>query len=88
MSEENSSSGNEQGWVAADKVLGGIGKAAGVAGNAAVGCTTVVTKLYGLALAAAGIFALFTLPSAWWAALLIIAYGIYLLLPGDKWVMW
>lgn len=48
----------------------------------------MLTKLWGLLLLVGGIALLVIAPSSWWAAILVAAYGLYLLLPGEKWVIW
>lgn len=75
-------------WNAADKVASGIDKAADVAGDIGTGIGLVLTKLWGLLLLVGGIALLVIAPSSWWAAILVAAYGVYLLLPGEKWVIW
>jgi hypothetical protein len=69
------------GWEIADKAAHGVGAVVN-------GTATVITKLYGLGLLIVGVVAIFALPATWWGGLLIAAYGIYLLLPGSKWVIW
>lgn len=74
------------GWEKADKVLEGVGRAVNATAN-------VVVKLWGIAIAIAA-FALMSLAFSQGHAgfgfilLLIAAYGIYLVFPGDKWVIW
>ncbi|WP_286299868.1 hypothetical protein [Microbacterium suwonense] len=50
----------------------------------------MLTKLYGLLLVVVGIVAtgLGAAAGGWWAGLLLIAYGVYLILPGWKLVIW
>ncbi|GAB3283476.1 hypothetical protein GCM10027449_26550 [Sinomonas notoginsengisoli] len=71
------------GWEVADKVAHG-------AGAAAHGVGWVLTKAWGALLLIAGLIVLFAVfaKGGWWAGPLLIAYGIYLLLPGSKWVLW
>ena len=79
MSDEKS---KISGWEAADRVAHGAGKAID-------GVALVVIKLYGIGLLFAGILILvLTFATGWWAGLLLIAYGIYLLTPGSKFVVW
>lgn len=70
------------GWEVADKVAHGAGKAID-------GVALVMMKLWGLALVLIGIVLLvLAFDKAWWAGFLLIGYGIYLLLPGGKFVVW
>lgn len=48
-----------------------------------------MTKLYALGLIVLGVAVLIlAFKSVWWGGLLIAGYGVYLLLPGSKWVVW
>ena len=77
--EENS---RPSGWERADRVVSG-------AENVAIGISTVLTKIWALIIIAVCVAMLiFVADKTWWAALIGIAYGIYLLLPGSKWVVW
>jgi len=49
---------------------------------------SVLTKLYGAVLILLGIIGIFAVPGAWIGAVLIILYGIYLVTPGWKIVIW
>lgn len=75
-------SGRTSGWEKADKVAHGAGKVLN-------GTAWVIAKGYGILLIVAALFVLFAtggklvLPG-----LLILAYGIYLLAPGSKFVVW
>lgn len=69
------------GWEKADKVVDGVGAVVN-------GTATVIMKLYGLGLLIAGIAIIIVTPAGWWAGLLVAAYGVYLLLPGGKLVIW
>ncbi len=70
------------GWEKADRAMD-------VAGNVAHGIGWGLTKLWGVALIAIAVLGWFVLGAdVWWLALLIIAYGVYLVLPGSKWVVW
>lgn len=63
------------------RALHGVGVALGTT-------VSVVVTLYGLALVIIGVIGMFVVPAAWGGGLLIIAYGIYLMLPGRKFVVW
>lgn len=80
MSNNNS---RASGWEVADKVAHG-------AGRTIHGIGWVLTKLWGALLLIGGVVILFTgfSKGVWWVGLLVIAYGIYLVLPGSKWVIW
>lgn len=80
MNEDNSKS---SGWEVADKVAHG-------AGAAVSGIGLVLSKVWGLVILIAGLFLLFSMFSkgGWWMGPLAIGYGIYLLLPGSKWIIW
>jgi hypothetical protein len=65
------------------------GAALDTAGNVANGVASVITKIYGLGLILVAIIAVCVNPAAFiWPALLIGGYGVYLVLPGDKWVVY
>lgn len=66
------------GWEKADNVAGGIGAAVS-------GIGWVFLKIYAIALIVVGIV-VFNL--VWWAAILLFLYGLYLLFPGSKFVIW
>jgi hypothetical protein len=70
------------GYEVADKVASG-------AGVVVHGIGWLFTKVWGLILIAGGIFILANDPGGyWWAAVGILVYGIYLVLPGGKTVVW
>ncbi|WP_171042450.1 hypothetical protein [Sinomonas gamaensis] len=71
------------GWEVADKVAHG-------AGAAAHGIGWFLTKAWGVILLIIGVILLIAVfaRGGWWAGPLCMAYGIYLLLPGSKWVIW
>lgn len=70
------------GFEVADKVASG-------AGAVAHGIGWLFTKVWGLLLLAGGIAALVGDPGKlWWAALLMVGYGLYLVFPGSKTVVW
>ncbi len=70
------------GWEKADK-------AAHVTGKVFTGMALVMMKGYGVILVILGIILLaVAFSSAWWAGFIIIGYGVYLLFPGSKWVVW
>lgn len=74
--------GRMSGYEVADKIASGAEKTADVVG-------TVFIKLYAVILIAAGIFLLVIAGGdIWWAAGLVLLYGIYLIFPGDKWVIY
>lgn len=85
MSEDNSlpeDNSKKSGWEVADRVAHGAGKAID-------GVALVMTKLWGIALVLIGILLLvFALDKAWWLGILVAGYGIYLILPGSKFVVW
>lgn len=79
MSEQES---GRSGWEYADKAASGVGAAVN-------GIGVVLTKIYGLLLIVAGIWLLVAVPGkSWWLALILIAYGAYLVFPGSKHVVW
>lgn len=70
------------GWEKADKVAHG-------AGRVLEGTGWLIVKAYAIGLVLIGIVLFFINPgAAWWASLLLIAYGVYLLVPGSKIVVW
>jgi hypothetical protein len=70
------------GWEKADSV-------AHAAGQVAHGIGWVFTKIYGVILVILGIVGLVAIDSpVRLLGLLVIAYGIYLLAPGSKWVIY
>lgn len=70
------------GFEKADSTLSAIGSAANSTGR-------FLSKIYGAVAVLLGLAMLFVTPSAWWAGLIVAAYGVYLLWPGgDKWVVW
>lgn len=79
MSENGS---NKSGWERAESVASGVDKAID-------GTALVLMKLWGLLLVIVGIVVLVIgFEKAWWVGLLAIAYGVYLLFPGSKFVIW
>ena len=81
LTPEPPSSSRPSGWAI-------VGKAADGVEAVVDGAANVLTKLYGLGLLVAGVVAIFLIPAVWWGGLLFAAYGLYLLLPGNKWVIW
>lgn len=70
------------GWEIADGVASGVGAAAR-------GIGWLLIKLWGLLLVVASVAVLiWTGGEYWWGFLVIIGYGVYLLLPGSKWIIW
>lgn len=70
------------GWEKADSVAHG-------AGRVVEGTARVIVKGYAVLLILAGIVLFCINPAAaWWAALLLIGYGVYLIVPGTKIVIW
>lgn len=69
------------GWEVADNLAGQAGRAAEAAAHGLV-------KVYGVGLVIVAVAAIVVLPSSWWLALLVAIYGVYLVLPGNKWVVW
>lgn len=70
------------GFEKADSALSAIGSAANSTGR-------FLAKIYGFVAVLIGLGMIFVAPSAWWAGLIVAAYGVYLLWPGgDKWVVW
>ncbi|MCU1551138.1 MAG: hypothetical protein JWR36_1698 [Glaciihabitans sp.] len=79
---ENDLTGKTSGWEKADKVAHGAGKVLD-------GTSLVLTKGYAIVLIVAAIIAMVAnFGALFWPGLLILAYGIYLLLPGSKLVVW
>ncbi|MBT8162589.1 MULTISPECIES: hypothetical protein [Arthrobacter] len=75
-------SSKRSGWETADKVAHGAGKALN-------GIAFGIVKIYGVLLVLAGLAVLFIIPAkGWWAGLMLVVYGIYLLAPGSKFVVW
>ena len=73
---------NQSGWEKADKVAHGVGKAID-------GTALVMMKIWGLVLLFIGILLLvLAFASAWWVGVIVGAYGLYLILPGSKFVIW
>ncbi|NYI39920.1 hypothetical protein [Demequina lutea] len=76
------SGGRPSGFEVADKVAHG-------AGRVAHGIAWFLMKTWGLILTLGGIALLFADPGKyWWACAGIATYGVYLLLPGSKTVVW
>jgi len=72
----------KSGWEKADGVAQGVGKAID-------GTALVFMKIWGLVLLFIGILILvLVFDKGWWAGLLVSAYGVYLLFPGSKLVIW
>jgi len=70
------------GWEKADK-------AAHTAGKVIDGTASAAVKIYGVILIIIGIGILvLAFATGWWVGLILIAYGIYLLAPGSKLVIW
>lgn len=69
------------GFEIADKAASGVETAFSVIG-------LILLKLWALLLIAGAVIVVVLVPSLWWAALLFGGYGLYLLLPGEKWVIW
>ena len=69
-------------WERADSVIGGAERAAN-------GIGYVLTKIWGLVLLVLAVIVFIASPGkGWWVAILLGAYGIYLLTPGSKFVVW
>lgn len=69
-----------RGWETADKVAHG-------AGRALHGVALALVKGYAVVLLVGGVWMLVAGVSVW-AGLALIAYGIYLITPGRKYVVW
>lgn len=69
------------GYEVADKVFSGVERTIDVG-------ATIVAKIYALVLIVGGVASFFIVPQVWWAAIVAIAYGVYLMLPGEKMVVY
>ena len=79
---DSEAKGKTSGWERADALAHGAGKA--ISGTA-----TVLTKGWGIVLIIAAIIVIVVNPGALLIpGLLVIAYGVYLVLPGSKFVIW
>lgn len=75
-------------WQSISDRGGKAGAAADAAERAVDATTSFFAKAWGVVLVLLGIVGFIFLPSYWWAYLLMIGYGVYLILPGEKWVVW
>jgi hypothetical protein len=79
---ENTPPEKTTGWEKADTVAHG-------AGQMVHGIGWMLTKGYAVVLIIVGLICMFTaFGTLFWPALLVIAYGIYLITPGSKLVIW
>lgn len=69
------------GWERADSVAHGVGKVVN-------GTSWLLTKAWGVILMIFGIVGPTLGGAGIWAGLVVVAYGIYLLAPGRKFVVW
>lgn len=84
MSESESQDGSRtpgRGWETADKVAHGAGKAV-------TGLAWAMVKGYAVLLCIVGVFLMAQGGSGIWIGLLALGYGIYLITPGSKTVVW
>ncbi len=56
--------------------------------NAVSVASVAILKTYAVALIAVGVAVIYFYSSAWWAGLILALYGVYLVLPGKKWVIY
>ncbi|MHA3684074.1 hypothetical protein ACXR2T_09270 [Leucobacter sp. HY1910] len=48
----------------------------------------VLVRVYGVVLVIVAIILFVITPNIWYLELLVLGYGAYLVLPGEKWVIW
>lgn len=80
---------NPSGWEKADAAANKVGNAMEKADRVANAVARPIVKVYGVVLVIIGIIVLVSaFATAWWVGLILIAYGIYLVFPGSKFVVW